>query len=104
MDQGEIDPGLGLHRRQVCGALKVLLGLIEPAPAQADLAELSMRFGTVGALFEHAEPGLGRAFEITTLGKHARISFKNLSLRFHVRAGSGGLCDRKEKDGPEGPS
>jgi hypothetical protein len=104
MDQGEIDPGLGLHRHQLCGALKVMLGLFEAASAQEDLAELTMDLGVVWALFQHAEPGPGRAFEITALGKHARISFKSLSLRFHVRAGGGGLCDLKEKDGPEGPS
>jgi hypothetical protein len=55
-------------------------------------------------LFEHAEPGPGRAFDITTLSKQARISFKSLSWRFHVRADRRGLCDQKEKDGPEGPS
>jgi len=104
MDQGEIDPGLGLHRGQVCGALKVALGFFESASAQEDLAKLTMRFGVVREQLEHAQPGPGRAFEITALGEHARISFKSLNGWFHVQASVRGLCDRKEKDGPEGPS
>jgi hypothetical protein len=104
MDQREIDPGLRLHGCQIGGTLEVVLGFCKPTLAQKDLAKLTMCVGVVRALFEHAEPGPGRAFDITTLSKQARISFKSLSWRFHVRADRRGLCDQKEKDGPEGPS